>query len=81
MFSQMYVILFTGGGVPGSGGSGPGDVLGGAWSPWGLVQGSLVPVGVPGGDTPDGYCCGRYASYWNAFTLWNKLYWFSGWDK
>ena len=27
--------------------------------------------GVPGpggcGDPPDGYCCGRYASYWNAF--------------
>ena len=28
----------------------------------------LVPGGgVPGGDHPDGYCCGRYASYWNAF--------------
>ena len=31
----------------------------------------------PGGclvDTPppDGYCCGRYASYWNAFLLMNK---------
>ena len=26
--------------------------------------------GGPGGDTfPDGYCCGRYASYWNAFLL------------
>ena len=23
--------------------------------------------GVSGGDPPDGYCCGRYASYWNAF--------------
>ena len=40
--------------------------------------GCLVPGGsVPGGDLlpggclvetpPDGYCCGRYASYWNAF--------------
>ena len=25
--------------------------------------------GVPGGDPPDGYCCGWYASYWNAFLL------------
>ena len=25
------------------------------------------PGGVPGGDPPDGYCYGRYASYWNAF--------------
>ena len=23
--------------------------------------------GVPGRDPPDGYCCGRCASYWNAF--------------
>ena len=23
--------------------------------------------GVPGRDPPDGYCCGRYASCWNAF--------------
>ena len=22
-----------------------------------------------GGDPPDGYCCLRYASYWNAFLL------------
>ena len=28
-----------------------------------------------GGDPPpaDGYCCGRYASYWNAFLLMNKI--------
>ena len=25
--------------------------------------------GVPGGDFSDGHCCGRYASYWNAFLL------------
>ena len=43
---------------------------GGAWS-----RGSLVPEGgwclIPGRGLvetpPDGYCCGRYASYWNAF--------------
>ena len=41
------------------GGSGPG---GGVPAP-----GGSGPEGVPGGDPPDGYCCGRYASYWNAF--------------
>ena len=25
------------------------------------------PGGVPGGDPPDGYCSGWYASYWKAF--------------
>ena len=25
--------------------------------------------GVPGGDPPDGHCCGRYVSYRNAFLL------------
>ena len=30
-----------------------------------LQGGSLLPGGC--GDPPDGYCCGRYASYWNAF--------------
>ena len=35
---------------------------GGCLVRWGCAR------GVPGGDTPrDGYCCGRYASYWNAF--------------
>ena len=48
----------------------------GAWS-WGVPglggvpgpRGCLVPGGLPGGDPPppDGYCCGRYASCWNAF--------------
>ena len=58
-------------GVPGPGGawsqrvSGSGGVWsqGGAWS-----QGVSGPGGMPGGDPPsDGYCWGRYASYWNAF--------------
>ena len=48
---------------------------GGAWSrgvpsPGAFCFGGwLLPRGVPGGDPPDGYCCGRYASYWNAFLL------------
>ena len=42
-----------------------------------LGQGNMFTGGVPapgsgggggaGGDPPDAYCCGRYASYWNAF--------------
>ena len=47
---------------------GPGGgcmVPGGAWS-WG-VRGP----GGPSGDPPNGHCCGRYASYWNAFLLSN----------
>ena len=50
------------------GGSGPRGVPGpgGTWA--GGVPG---PRGVPGGDPPDGYCCGQYASYWNAFLLVN----------
>ena len=59
------------GGVPGPGGFGsrggwpvPGGLLPGRC----LVPGGSGPRGVPGGDPPpDGYCCGRYASYWNAF--------------
>ena len=42
------------------GGSGPGGVPG---------PGGSGPGGVPCGDLPDGYCCGLYASYWNAFLL------------
>ena len=41
------------GGVPGLKESGPWGWGGGSWS-----------RGVRGGD---GYCCGRYSSYWNAF--------------
>ena len=43
------------GGLPGLGVPG----LGGAWS------------GCRGSPPPDGYCCGRYASSWNAFLLFN----------
>ena len=32
-------------------------------------SGGCLLRGVPGGDPPDGYCCGWYASYWNAFLL------------
>ena len=41
-----------------------GSALGGAWSEGGLLRGGGGSS--PGGDPPDGYCCGRYASYWNA---------------
>ena len=55
IFSQASVILSTGGGrgVPGPG-KRQGLRRGGAWQ---------TP------PPPDGYYCGRYASYWNAFLL------------
>ena len=73
-FLHLSVILCTGGGVWSEGG---------VWSKGLLVQGTAGPggevwsqggpgpggVGVPGGDPLDGYCCGRYASYWNTFLL------------
>ena len=40
--------------------------MGGAWSQGVPTPGVCVPCGDP---PPDGYCCGRYASYWNAFLL------------
>ena len=50
---------------------------------WSGISGCLVPgVGVSGpwgvsgpggGDPRGGYCCGRYASYWNAFLFIVKL--------
>ena len=48
-------------GVPGWGCLLPGGrcLLLGGWGAW--------SGGMPGGDPPDGYCCERYASYWNAF--------------
>ena len=53
-------------GVPGQGGL----LQGGAWfwgvCSWGGVSG---PRGVCPETPPDRYCCGRYASYWNAFLL------------
>ena len=36
-----------------------------------LLRGGLHPGGA-WWISPDGYCCGRYASYWNAFLLMNK---------
>ena len=74
------MILSTGGGGTCSGGV-PGP-RGGAWSRRGACSGGCLLWGVPapgggcllpggrgpGGDSPrDGYCCGRYASYWNGF--------------
>ena len=67
-------ILFTGGGClllgggawSGGGVPAPGGVCsGGAWSR-GCLLGWVPGLGglLPGGP---GYCCGRYASYWNAF--------------
>ena len=45
-----------GGGVPGSGGC--------------LVLGGGIPACTEADPSRrDGYCCGRYASYWNAFLL------------
>ena len=48
----------------------PGGLLGGI-GPRGVSSGALIPGGsargMPLGDPPDGYCCGRYTSYWNAF--------------
>ena len=66
------------------GGSGPGPQPRGKlrdiWSGGCLVQGGACSRGcllwgVPGGDPPppNGYCCGWYASYWNAFLFMNSL--------
>ena len=75
MFLHVFVILFIGGkgvlshhalqvvsqhallqeGVPALGG---GLLLGGVPTPRGVCRDPLKA---------DGYCCGRYASYWNAF--------------
>ena len=70
IFLHLFVILFTGGCLlPGGLVQGVGMCLvrGGA-SSWGVC---LVETPLP----PDGYCCGRYASYWNAFLL-NLLFHF-----
>ena len=66
IFSQASVILSTGGCLV-LGGSAPGGLLPGGC----LVPGGLLP---PGGDPPrDGFCCGRCASYWNAFL--SNIHW------
>ena len=59
MFLHVSVILSTGECL----------LQGGACSRGCLLRRGLVSGRVPGGDPqpPDGYCCGRYASYWNAF--------------
>ena len=36
----------------------------------GVSQRALRHTPLP---TADGYCCGRYASYWNAFLFWNQI--------
>ena len=50
---------------------GPGGcmVLGGAWS-WGVHGPGGCLVETP----PDGYCCGRYISFWNAFLSFYAMY-------
>ena len=48
-------------------------ILGGVPGPGG---GCLVPANGWWRPPPEGYCCGRYASYWNAFLFlfyWNNL--------
>ena len=61
------------GGLAGGGGF-PGPYPGGSWRVWpgGAPGPGLGGVCIPActeADIPpaDGYCCGRYASYWNAF--------------
>ena len=88
IFSQASVILSRGGvcsrgclvrgwGGAGPGGwSGPGGRLfwgcqGGAWS-GGIWSGGVWSGGAWWRPPQDGCCCGRYASYWNAF-LWKML--------
>ena len=58
IFSQASVILFTGGCLPDT-------------PPGQTPQVDTLPGQTPPGRHPpppaDGYCSGRYASYWNAF--------------
>ena len=70
--------------VPGGACLGGGAWSRGVWSWEGLLPG-VVPAqggacdrgcllwGVSDGDPPDCYCCGRYASYWNAFLFEEKV--------
>ena len=53
------------------GGPGPGGICSSGCLVWGQVP-------APEGETlppPDGYCCGRYASYWNAFLVKSMFRW------
>ena len=66
MFLQASVILLTGGGASSQGGLLPGG--------WCLLQEGVYSRGGLVGTPQDGYCCGRYASYWNAFLLVESFY-------
>ena len=69
------------GGVPGPGVLLAGGmvclVLGGAWSGGSASGGGGIPacteVDTPSPRGRDGHCCGRYASYWNAFLFKKQL--------
>ena len=70
-----------GGSVGGSGLGGlQAHTQGGGWGVWSSGVSKPTPGGVSQHtlrQTPpkaDGYCCGRYASYWNAFLLCGGLY-------
>ena len=74
IFSQASVILLTGGTLP----PGGGGVLPRGWGVDASSQGGASSRGGVGCflggcvvETPDrdDHCCGRYASYWNAFLL------------
>ena len=38
-----------------------------------FALGEVCSQGVPGGDPLDGYCCGQYAFYWNAFLFFDLI--------
>ena len=69
IFTPVCHSVHSGGAWSGGGSSGPGGCL--------VLWRGLLPGVVPGPGgclvetprPPDGYCCGRYASYWNAFLL------------
>ena len=80
IFSQASVILLTGGGSAPGGVLPPGGCVcsGECLLPRGVsAPGGWAGGDPPGADTPhgrkqppqDGYCCGRYASYWNTFLV------------
>ena len=48
---------------------------GGCLLPGGACSGGSAPRGCGDPLEADGYCCGRYASYWNAF-LFTMVFWY-----
>ena len=51
----------------------PGEgVYSGGSAPGGYALGGICSRGGWWRPPPDGYCCGRYASHWNAFLLWSS---------